>query len=266
VWPGHFVGLDYKSTGYRIYNPAKRCVSIEREVVFNLDNSPSNLVVLPDEIQSEGERHSVVPDPPTILGPIEAENMDPEDAKSELAEDPVPEMPDDAPVPALADPGHPPAPLPSDERPWRPRTKTGHYRLLNEGKAMLLGESTENQRLSDDFPSISMEFALVSSPSNDPKTLAEVFRGPFANDWKRAWSDELAVLKCLGTWKLVDLPPGMPTIPCHPIFKTKLGPHGEVVRRKIRLVAGGHKQEKGVNYNETFPSAARMASNRIVLA
>jgi Reverse transcriptase (RNA-dependent DNA polymerase) len=131
---------------------------------------------------------------------------------------------------------------------------------------MLLDEAKHYNSMSELFRDDMSEYALASASVGDPKTLDEAFCRPFAEDWKRAWDNELGVLKRLGTWKIVNLPPGMPTIPCHPAFKSKRGPDGQVVRRKIRLVAGGHMQSKGVNYDETFSSAAKMASNRIVLA
>src|SRR5215510_7821234 len=46
----------------------------------------------------------------------------------------------------------------------------------------------------------------------------------------------------------------------------KHGPDGEVVKRKVRLVAGGHRQKEGINYTDTFASAARLPTIRTVLA
>jgi hypothetical protein len=58
----------------------------------------------------------------------------------------------------------------------------------------------------------------------------------------------------------------MPTIPCHPVIRSKTGSNGKVMCRKGRLVAGGHRQIKGVNFNEMFSLAAKMTSNHVVLA
>jgi len=46
----------------------------------------------------------------------------------------------------------------------------------------------------------------------------------------------------------------------------KPGPDGQIKRCKVRLVAGGHKQQKGVNYKDTFATAAKINSIWIVLA
>jgi hypothetical protein len=43
-------------------------------------------------------------------------------------------------------------------------------------------------------------------------------------------------------------------------------PDGSIAKRKVRLVAGGHKQVKGLNYDETFAAAAKINSIRIILA
>jgi hypothetical protein len=70
----------------------------------------------------------------------------------------------------------------------------------------------------------------------------------------------------LGTWEIVDLPPEAKAIPRSVVFKEKIGPDGNVETRRARVVAGGHKQTYGVDYNETFAAAAKMPSVRVVLA
>ena len=70
----------------------------------------------------------------------------------------------------------------------------------------------------------------------------------------------------MGTWKIVDLPPGAKPIPHSLVFKEKLGTDGDVDTHRIRVVAGGHKQVYGVDYNETFAAAAKMPLVHVVLA
>jgi hypothetical protein len=55
-------------------------------------------------------------------------------------------------------------------------------------------------------------------------------------------------------------------IPCRPILCHKLAPDGSIAKRKVRLVAGGHKQVKGLNYDETFAAAAKINSIQVILA
>ncbi|GJU09321.1 retrovirus-related pol polyprotein from transposon TNT 1-94 [Tanacetum coccineum] len=50
------------------------------------------------------------------------------------------------------------------------------------------------------------------------------------------------------------------------VFKNKLDENGIVSRNKARLVAQGYSQQKGINYDETYASVARLESIRILLA
>lgn len=55
-----------------------------------------------------------------------------------------------------------------------------------------------------------------------------------------------------GTWELVPLPEGQPTIKNKWVFDIKPGHKNAPLRFKARLVAKGFTQEFGVNYDETF--------------
>ena len=62
-----------------------------------------------------------------------------------------------------------------------------------------------------------------------------------------------------------DLPQGQTAIPCSEVVRVKQGPNGDVQSYRVRIVAGGHKQIKGVNYTETFSAAAKMPTVHVVL-
>ena len=62
-----------------------------------------------------------------------------------------------------------------------------------------------------------------------------------------------------------DLPNGQSAIPCSEVLKIKRGPDGEINGYRVRIVAGGHRQVEGVNYTETFSSAAKMPTVCLVL-
>nr|GFD32743.1 retrovirus-related Pol polyprotein from transposon TNT 1-94 [Tanacetum cinerariifolium] len=51
-------------------------------------------------------------------------------------------------------------------------------------------------------------------------------------------------------WKLVLLPEGKYAIGTKWILKNKRDARGIVVRNKARLVAQGHRQEEGIDYDE----------------
>jgi hypothetical protein len=73
-------------------------------------------------------------------------------------------------------------------------------------------------------------------------------------------------LQNIKTWVLVPRPKDKPVIPCREVLHEKHGPDGKVLRRKVRIAAGGHRQVEGINYTETFVSAAKIATIRIILA
>ncbi|GJR07177.1 putative ribonuclease H-like domain-containing protein [Tanacetum coccineum] len=67
-------------------------------------------------------------------------------------------------------------------------------------------------------------------------------------------------------WKLIDLPNGKRAIGTKWVFKNKKDKRGFVIRNKARLVAQGHKQEEGIDYEEFFAPVARIKAIRLFLA
>nr|GEW18730.1 reverse transcriptase domain-containing protein [Tanacetum cinerariifolium] len=55
-------------------------------------------------------------------------------------------------------------------------------------------------------------------------------------------------------------------IPTHKVYKNKKDKRGIVVMNKARLVAQGHRQEEGIDYDEVFALVARIEAIRIFLA
>ena len=91
-----------------------------------------------------------------------------------------------------------------------------------------------------------------------PKTLDEALRGPNAKEWQEALEYKIGQLEKLKTWVVEDLPQGHTAIPCSEVIKVKRGPNGEIKSYRVRIVAGGHRQVKGINYTETFLAAEKM--------
>nr|GEV07831.1 retrovirus-related Pol polyprotein from transposon TNT 1-94 [Tanacetum cinerariifolium] len=67
-------------------------------------------------------------------------------------------------------------------------------------------------------------------------------------------------------WVLVDLPHGKRAIGTKWVFRNKKDERGIVVRNKARLVAQGHTQEEGIDYEEVFAPVARIETIRLLLA
>ncbi|GKB69414.1 putative ribonuclease H-like domain-containing protein, partial [Tanacetum coccineum] len=59
-------------------------------------------------------------------------------------------------------------------------------------------------------------------------------------------------------WILVDLPNGKKAIGTKWVYRNKKDERGVVVRNKAMLVAQGHRQEEGINYDEFFAPVARI--------
>nr|GEW17304.1 hypothetical protein [Tanacetum cinerariifolium] len=67
-------------------------------------------------------------------------------------------------------------------------------------------------------------------------------------------------------WSLVDCPKGVRPIGTKWVLKNKKDERGIVIRNKARLVAHGHTQEEGINYDEVFAPVARIEAIRLFLA
>nr|GEV43279.1 retrovirus-related Pol polyprotein from transposon TNT 1-94 [Tanacetum cinerariifolium] len=65
---------------------------------------------------------------------------------------------------------------------------------------------------------------------------------------------------------LVDLPFGKRAIGTKWVFQNKKDKRGIVIRNKARLVAQGHIQEEGIDYDKVFSSVARIKAIRLFLA
>ncbi|GJY55863.1 putative ribonuclease H-like domain-containing protein [Tanacetum coccineum] len=72
--------------------------------------------------------------------------------------------------------------------------------------------------------------------------------------------------KSAKVWILVDLPYGKKAIGTKWVYRNKKDERGVVVRNKARLVAQGHRQEEGIDYDEVFAPVARIEAIRIFLA
>ncbi|GJS58739.1 putative ribonuclease H-like domain-containing protein [Tanacetum coccineum] len=65
---------------------------------------------------------------------------------------------------------------------------------------------------------------------------------------------------------LMDLPKGKRAIRTKWVYKNKKDERGIVVRNKARLVAQGHTQKEGIDYDEVFALVARIEAIRLFLA
>ncbi|GJS29093.1 putative ribonuclease H-like domain-containing protein, partial [Tanacetum coccineum] len=86
------------------------------------------------------------------------------------------------------------------------------------------------------------------------------------SSWVEAMQEELLQFKLQQVWILVDLPIRKRAIGTKWVFKNKKDERGIVINKKARLVAQGHRQEEGIDYEEVFAPVARIEAIRLFLA
>nr|GFC71067.1 putative ribonuclease H-like domain-containing protein [Tanacetum cinerariifolium] len=97
----------------------------------------------------------------------------------------------------------------------------------------------------------------------EPKRIHQALKDP---SWIEAMQEELLQFKMQKVWILVDLPYGKMAIGTKWVYRNKKDERGIVIRNKARLVAQGHTQEEGINYEEVFAPVARIKAVRLFLA
>ncbi|GKE01816.1 putative ribonuclease H-like domain-containing protein [Tanacetum coccineum] len=97
----------------------------------------------------------------------------------------------------------------------------------------------------------------------EPKKVIQALADP---SWIEAMQEELLQFKLQKVWTLVDLPNGKRAIGTKWVYRNKKDERGIVVRNKARLVAQGHTQEEGIDYDEVFAPVARIEAIRLFLA
>ncbi|GJY52395.1 putative ribonuclease H-like domain-containing protein [Tanacetum coccineum] len=123
-------------------------------------------------------------------------------------------------------------------------------------------ESTVNQRRNSHKDFQHCLFACFLSQV-EPKKISDALED---ESWVDAMQEELLQFQIQKVWILVDLPPGKKTIRLKWVYRNKKDKRGIVVRNKARLVAQGHRQEEGIDYDEVFAHVARIEAIRIFLA
>nr|GEU43898.1 hypothetical protein [Tanacetum cinerariifolium] len=104
---------------------------------------------------------------------------------------------------------------------------------------------------------------LESTVNIEPKKISQALED---KSWVDAMQDELLQFKTQQVWILVDLPFGKKVIGTKWVYRNKKDERGVVVRNKPRLVAHGHRQEEGIDYDEVFAPVARIEAIGIFLA
>nr|GEW68698.1 hypothetical protein [Tanacetum cinerariifolium] len=86
-------------------------------------------------------------------------------------------------------------------------------------------------------------------PTAEPSSVAKALEDP---DWVASMQEEMQQFYNQQVWKLVPLPDGKIAIRTKWILKNKRDARGIVVRNKAKLVAQGHRQREGIDYDDVF--------------
>nr|GEU66935.1 putative ribonuclease H-like domain-containing protein [Tanacetum cinerariifolium] len=97
----------------------------------------------------------------------------------------------------------------------------------------------------------------------EPKKVHQTLKDP---SWIEAMQEELLQFKMQKVWVLVDLPKGKRAICSKWVFRNKKDERRIVIKNKARLVAQGHTQEEGIDYDEVFAPVAKIEAIRLFLA
>ncbi|GJT58283.1 ribonuclease H-like domain-containing protein [Tanacetum coccineum] len=108
---------------------------------------------------------------------------------------------------------------------------------------------------------------ILGDPQSAVQTRSKKISEALENEsWVDAMQEELLQFKIQKVWILVDLPYGKKAIGTKWVYRNKKDERGVVVRNKEMLVAQGHRQEEGIDYDEVFAPVARVEAIRIFLA
>nr|GFA89139.1 hypothetical protein [Tanacetum cinerariifolium] len=135
-------------------------------------------------------------------------------------------------------------------------TKSMNYVLVDAGinSTNLSGtKDAANQEVKKDVSSL--RYIVLPNWAHDdllefslkPKKVSDALQDP---SWVEAMQKDLFQFKIQKVWTLVDCPKGVRPIGTKWVLKNKRDERGIVVRNKARLVAQGHTQEEGIDYDE----------------
>ncbi|GJR50472.1 retrovirus-related pol polyprotein from transposon TNT 1-94 [Tanacetum coccineum] len=135
-----------------------------------------------------------------------------------------------------------------------PKTLHFHDDLLHES----LHEELNSQGSSSNVRPIHTPFKSLEQ-NNFKQAMTEP-------SWIDAMQEEIHEFKRLQVWKLVPCPDKVMLIKLKWIYKVKTDEFGRVLKNKASLVAQGFRQEKRINFEESFAPVARIEAIRIFVA
>ncbi|MBW0538886.1 hypothetical protein O181_078601 [Austropuccinia psidii MF-1] len=108
--------------------------------------------------------------------------------------------------------------------------------------------------------------AVCHLVSDSPSSYREAMNGVEKEKWAQAMKEELLNLKNMLVWEPAAGDKLKQALGCRWVYMVKRNQQGEVIRYKARLVVQGHRQIKGLNFEETFAPTPTFTSLRCLLA
>ncbi|GJZ21027.1 putative ribonuclease H-like domain-containing protein [Tanacetum coccineum] len=138
--------------------------------------------------------------------------------------------------------------------------QTRHMTKINDEHGLISSVHKLRRTNHKDFQNCLFAYFLSQM---EPKKPVQALKDP---SWVEAMHDELLQFKLLKVWTLVDLPRDKWATGTKWVFRNKKDERGIVVKNKARLVAQGHTQEEGIDYDEVFAPVARIKAIRLFFA
>ncbi|GJZ29646.1 putative ribonuclease H-like domain-containing protein [Tanacetum coccineum] len=151
----------------------------------------------------------------------------------------------------------------TNEEPLKEFAQNTEDLLLQAGAARTTKNRIFTNASYDDEGTVADFTNLDTTVNIEPKKISEALE---EESWVDAMQEELLQFKIQKVWILVDLPFGKKAIRTKWVYRNKKDKRGVIVRNKARLVAQGHRQEEGIDYDEVFAPVARIEAIRIFLA
>lgn len=108
--------------------------------------------------------------------------------------------------------------------------------------------------------------SVVNDAEKVPENYNEAVNGVKKKERLEAINEEMKSLERNNTWELVERPENISVIDCNWVFQIKYDEKGNIQKYKVRLIARGFLQRKGINYSETYSPVANMTTIRVLIA
>ncbi|GJY50631.1 retrovirus-related pol polyprotein from transposon TNT 1-94 [Tanacetum coccineum] len=248
---GIFIGYAPKKKAYRIYNQRTQkiieTIHVDFDELTEMASEQSSLEPALHEMTPATPSSRLVPNPPPptlIASPVP------------VKETPAPVESTDSPSSTTVDQDTP-SPKESHDLEVAHMSNNPYFGIP-------IPETVSAESSSSDVISTTMHSDTpISEHLIEPKTYKDALT---QSCWIEAMQEELYEFERLEVWELFSRPDKVMVITLKRIYKDKFDELGGILKNKARLVARGYRQEKGIDFEESFALVARLEAVWIFLA